>query len=82
MRILKKMKADGLIELLKGMKDYKMAVLDAVKKILYRIVLTYVGSTLYDSKLLVELAEEAYVKGRRFEVYTSPKPWLDAENLE
>ena len=82
MRILKKIKANGLIELLKGMKDYKIAVLDAVKKTPYRIVLTYVGSILYDSKLLVELAEESYVKRHRFEVYTSPKPWLDAENLE
>ena len=44
-RILRRVKAEGILELLKGtFRDFKAGVLDAVRKNPYRIVMAYVGS--------------------------------------
>ncbi|MCD6235494.1 MAG: DUF58 domain-containing protein, partial [Thaumarchaeota archaeon] len=47
-----------------------------------RSFIIYVGCVLLDSDFVSDLAGEAARRGGRLMVFTPPRPWLDAENLE
>ena len=44
--------------------------------------LTYIGHILYDTSALLELAEEARLRGHRLRIRTPSKPWRDSKSLE
>ncbi|MBS7638646.1 DUF58 domain-containing protein [Candidatus Bathyarchaeota archaeon] len=44
--------------------------------------LTHIGHILYDTSALLELAEEARLRGHRLQIRAPAKPWLDSKSLE
>ena len=84
LRTLKMVKAEGLKRLaeFKLRSIEKTVIMKNVKASVQKLNIVYIGSIIHDSSLLMELAEEAKLRGHRFRVMAVNKPWVDAKNLE
>lgn len=84
LRILRKAKAEGLAKLVKytAREISKDILFRSIRKGRLGTTVTYIGSILYDSKLLIDLAYEVRNTKGNLRIFTPSKPWLDAKNLE
>lgn len=82
--ILERARSRGLVWILRAAREGR---LDKQLKLMIRnpsptLDLTHIGHILYDTSALLELAEEARLRGHRLRIRAPAKPWLDSKSLE
>lgn len=83
-KTLEKAREKGVAEILRASRERRLntQLKIMVKNPTPTLDLTYIGHLLYDASSLIELAEEARLRGHRLRVQTPPKPWRDSKSLE